>query len=424
MGKISPVVAKYIIHANIKIEGSVEKPDVIGAIFGQTEGLLGEGLELRELQKSGKIGRIDANLEIKEGKTNGEIIIPSSLDKTETAIIAAALETIQKIGPCDSKVSINNIEDVRVNKRDFILSRAKDLLKDFTSAGPDSAEITEEVSLAVKKMDIVEYGSERLPAGPDIDSSEEVIIVEGRADVINLLTYGFKNVIAINGTSVPKTITELSKTKKLIAFVDGDRGGDLIIKELNAVAKIEAVIKAPDGKEVEELTGKEIHKALRGKVSAEKFISEPEEGEKKPREDRRPAFRRESSGFRREGSGRRFERSDRGRRFGERPSFRREERFTLPKKDKEMFKEMFDDLVGTKSAYILDKNLSVLGKVPAAELVDTLKDLREVKAIIFDGIITDEVALAAEKARVSMLIATTNKCETRTRVKLFTGKDL
>src|SRR3989344_370152 len=101
MGKISPVSAKYIIHSQIQIEGVVDRPDVIGAIFGQTEGLLGADLELRELQRGGRIGRIDVKTEIKAGKTAGEIIVPSSLDKAETAIIGAAIETIQRIGPCN-----------------------------------------------------------------------------------------------------------------------------------------------------------------------------------------------------------------------------------------------------------------------------------------------------------------------------------
>ena len=420
MGKISPVVAKYIIHAGIKIEGSVEKPDVIGAIFGQTEGLLGEGLELRELQKSGKIGRIDVNLEIKEGKSSGEIIIPSSLDKTETAIIGAALETIQKIGPCDSKVNVTGIEDVRVSKRDFVLSRAKDLLKGITSEGPDSAEMTEEVFKSVKMGEIIEYGTDRLPAGPDVESSEEVIVVEGRADVLNLLTYGFKNAIAINGTSIPKTIIELSSRKKLTVFVDGDRGGDLIIKELKAVAKIESFIKAPDGKEVEELTGKEIHKALRGKESAEE---ESQKEEKAP--ERRRSYERKDSYERREQRPDRRERTDRRpeRRYERRDSYER--KFSLPKKEKDLFKEMLTDLIGTRGAYILDKNLSILGKVPASELVETVLGLRDVKAVIFDGVITKEIVMASEKARISFLVATSNKINPAdTRVKLLTDKDL
>src|SRR3990167_5016909 len=212
MAKISPVVAKYIVHTAINAEGVVEKPDVVGAIFGQTEGLLGNELELRELQRSGRIGRIEVNLDTKSGKTVGAIIIPSSLDKSETVIIAAALETIQRIGPCNAKMSVDKIEDVRVSKRNFVIERAKELLRNFTDdVLPDSQEITEEVSQSVRMMEIKEYGKDRLPAGPAIDESDEVVIVEGRADVLNLLKNGFKNAIAMNGTSCPPTIIELSR---------------------------------------------------------------------------------------------------------------------------------------------------------------------------------------------------------------------
>ena len=126
MAKISQVSSKYIVHTTIEIDGIVDKPDVIGAIFGQTEGLLGADLELRELQRSGRIGRIEVNLETKSGKTSGSILIPSSLDKAETSIIGAALEVIQKIGPCSAKIKVQNIEDVRVSKRRFVIDRAKD----------------------------------------------------------------------------------------------------------------------------------------------------------------------------------------------------------------------------------------------------------------------------------------------------------
>src|SRR3989338_6921217 len=146
MGKISPVSAKYIIHTNIQIEGTVDRPDVIGAIFGQTEGLLGSDLELRELQRSGRIGRIEVQTDTKAGKTSGMIIIPSSLDKVETAIIGAALETIQRIGPCNAKVKVEKLEDVRISKRGYVIERAKELLKELTdNVLPDSTEMAEEV---------------------------------------------------------------------------------------------------------------------------------------------------------------------------------------------------------------------------------------------------------------------------------------
>ena len=221
MGKISPVAAKYIVHVTIEIDGVVDKPDVIGAIFGQTEGLLGTDLELRELQKSGRIGRIEVNTDTRSGKTKGTIDIPSSLDKAETAIIAAAMEIIQRIGPCTAKIQAQSIEDVRVSKRNFVIGRAKELLKNLISSSmPDSQELADEVAYSVRVMEIQEYGKDRLPAGPAIDESDEIIVVEGRADVLNLLKHGFKNAVAMNGTSAPETIIDLCKKKVVTVFVD------------------------------------------------------------------------------------------------------------------------------------------------------------------------------------------------------------
>ncbi|MEK6808434.1 MAG: DNA primase DnaG, partial [Nanoarchaeota archaeon] len=292
MGKISPVSSKYIVHATIDIEGVVDRPDVIGAIFGQTEGLLGADLELRELQRSGRIGRIEVLTDIKVGKTKGSIILPSSLDKAETSIVAAALEIIQRIGPCNAKIQVNHIEDVRVSKRKLVIERAKELLKNMMDGVlPDSQEIADEVAQSVRVMEILEYGKDRLPAGPGIAESEEIIVVEGRADVINLLKNGIKNAIAINGTSVPETIIELSRKKVITAFVDGDRGGNLILKELLAIADVDYITRAPDGKEVEEITKKEIHKALRSRITGEQAKFELARDTEKSEEPRKPFFR-------------------------------------------------------------------------------------------------------------------------------------
>jgi DNA primase len=264
MAKISPTSIKYSINADFESEGPVEKPDVIGALFGQTEGLLGSDMELRELQKEGKIGRIDVEINTENGKTKGEIIIPSALDKTETTIIAAALETIDKIGPTDTKITVKEVEDIRGSKRDYIMERAKQLLKKISGSGPESREIEQELRDSARISKITEYGEERLPAG-DI-SGDEVIVVEGRADVVNLLKHGISNVIGMDGTKLPAEIKKLGKEKKLTLFVDGDRGGKLIAKNVCDNADVKDISVAPDGKEVEELTGKEIYLALRKKV--------------------------------------------------------------------------------------------------------------------------------------------------------------
>lgn len=412
MGKISPVSSKYIIHTNIQIEGVVDRPDVIGAIFGQTEGLLGSDLELRELQRSGRIGRIEVKLDTKAGKTDGGIIIPSSLDKAETVIIAAALETIQRIGPCNARVKIEKIEDIRISKRNFVIERAKELLKQLTDEIlPDSQEITDEVASSVRMMEITEYGKDRLPAGPNIDDAEEVIVVEGRADVLNLLKHGIKNVVGMNGTSVPGTIIELSKKKILTLFVDGDRGGDLIIKEVADVAEIDYVIKAPDGKEVEEIAKKEIHKALRSKVAIEQIRMDLH---RVTDSLRKPIIRRDLP----------------IRDFKEQREMREPQEFKPQLKSniaKDNLKKMLDDLVGTRGAYILDTNSNILGKVPTTELAATIKDLNttNIYAVVFDGSITKDIASVAEKSNVKVLVAMDSRIKpSETQVDILTSTDL
>jgi len=410
MGKISPVSAKYIVNATINIDGVVDRPDVIGAIFGQTEGLLGAELELRELQRSGRIGRIEVKTETRSGKTSGEIIIPSSLDKSETAIIGAALETIQRIGPCTSKVKVQNIEDVRISKRNFVIERAKELLRDLTSnVLPDSQEITEEVAQSVRMMEITEYGKDRLPAGPTIDESDEIIVVEGRADVLNLLKCGIKNVIALNGTSVPDTIVELGKKKELTLFVDGDRGGDLITRELSSTTEVDYVCRAPDGKEVEEITKKEIHKALRGKVAIEQAKMDsaktPDTNGRKFTKPSRPAPRTTSASARKQ-------------------STTETSVSNLSKTQKTAFKQMLEDLVGTRGAYILDEKLNILGKVPTIELASTLKSLKSVFAVVFDGTVTNDIVNIAEKTNIQYVIAMNSKIQSNAKVGILTGSNL
>jgi len=282
MAKISPTSIKYSIIADFVAEGPFQKPDVIGALFGQTEGLLGSDMELRELQKEGKIGRIEVDLTSDAGKTTGEIVIPTALDKTETTIIAAALETIDKIGPTDAKITIRDISDVRGSKRDYIMERAKALLAGIKNEGMDSSEMGTEIRESTRVAKVVSYGAESLAAGPDVDSSNEVIVVEGRADVINLLKFGIKNVIGMQGTRFPKTIAILGESKELTLFVDGDRGGKLIAQNVYDNAKVVYITSAPDGKEVEELAGKEILQALRKKVPARVFLNKSDSGLSKP----------------------------------------------------------------------------------------------------------------------------------------------
>jgi len=202
MGKVAQNSVKYVVEAELKSTGMVEKPDVVGAIFGQTEGLLGEDLDLRELQERGKVGRIDVKVNNRDGRSDAQIEIPSSLDATETALLGAALETIERVGPTDADITVKELRDERTSKRDYIVKRAKQLLDSLEDNKPGKTEITDEIKQEVRTGHISEYRG--FKAGPEAEKSDEIILVEGRADVLNLLKHGVKNAVALGGTSVPK----------------------------------------------------------------------------------------------------------------------------------------------------------------------------------------------------------------------------
>ena len=255
---------KYLIHAAITADGVVERSDVVGAIFGQTEGLLGDDLDLRDLQQSSKVGRIDVEIDSQNGQSFGTVTIASTLDRVKTAILAASLETITRVGPCRATVEVTDIEDVREAKRREVVERAKELLSEsFDESVMSSSEILDEVKESVRIEDISEY--EGLPAGPRVGESDAVVVVEGRADVLTLLRYGIKNAIGVEGTNVPDAVASLTQERTTTAFLDGDRGGRLILRELTQVGDVDHVAFAPEGRSVEDLDRHEVFAALRGK---------------------------------------------------------------------------------------------------------------------------------------------------------------
>jgi DNA primase len=349
------VTVKYVIRARFEVEGVVEKPDVIGAVFGQTEGLFGPELDLRELQKSGRIGRIEINLESKQDKTTGAITIPTSLDRVSTAIIAASIESINRVGPCEAKVTLDKMEDIRDARRRAIIDRAKQVLHEWTiETMPGTDEIFREVSETLRLARVEKYGPEGLTAGPDIESAKKIIIVEGRADVIKLLRAGIQNVIALEGAKIPKTIIKLCREKEATAFLDGDRGGDLILKELLQVTNVKYIARAPPGKEVEELGPKKIEKALKEKIPIEKI---------KAKKARR--------------------------------------KILVPKQIVKVAKE----LEGTLEAVLLDNKMKQIERLPVSELAEKLQGIKDVDTVIFDGVITQRLVDVAAEKTIKYLVA-------------------
>ena len=386
---------KYIVKAKFDVEGVVEKPDVVGAVFGQTEGLFGPDLDLRELQKSGRIGRIEINLDSKKDKTTGSIVIPSSLDKVSTAIIAAAIESVDRIGPCEAKISLEKVEDVREEKRKAIMSKAKDILRKWVvESSPSTEEVVKEVAGSLRGVDVIEYGPEKLPAGPEAERGD-IIVVEGRADVILLMKVGIKNVVALNGTKVPETIIKLTKDREVTAFLDGDRAGDLILKELTQVADIDYVARAPFGKEVEELTPKEVMRALRERVPVN--LAKPIE---------RQQFTRPERSERAYG-----ERTYTERAYGpqERPYGPAEVpvRAAAPIEKPNLPPPVFDaakDLRGTLEAVVFDDSGKELSKMPVSELAEKIPTLDHAQVVLFDGVVTQRLLDTAASKGIKYVI--------------------
>lgn len=477
---IDPSTTKYMIKARLQADGIVEKPDVVGAIFGQTEGLLGDELDLRDLQKSGRIGRIEVEVSSKQGKSDGEVLIPSSLDQVETVILASALETIDRVGPCKAKISVLSIEDVRITKRSKIIERAKELLTDLIKQSKTSGiDLTESVRQSVQTEEIITYGKDHLPAGPNVQDSDAIIVVEGRSDVLNLLKSGIKNAIAVEGTNIPKTVMDLSKERVITAFVDGDRGGELILRELFQVAEVDFVARAPRGMEVEELTQKQIMKCLRNKIPGEQFMEMygmtgengksaearedrcAREQPKEQREYREPREPREEPAVEAKPQERQQERAERPHREPRKTREQREPReprepvkelpvaepvAELPdrtaveepqaieaeptKKLSEaqtLYKTMINDLATTSKAKILDASGEIIKEVPVRDLVNTLKsNAKGVNAVVFDGIVTQRILDIAADNKIATIVGTKmgNITKQPASVEVWTRDDL
>jgi DNA primase len=328
----------------------------------------------------------------KEGKnTVGVIKIPTALDQSETTLIAAAIETIERIGPCDSQISIERIEDVRGSKRDYIVERAKKLMQEIHGT-TDSREISAEIKDSTRIAGIKEYGVNKLPCG-DI-SGKELIVVEGRADVVNLLRNGVNNVICMNGTKLPDEIKELGKEKEITLFVDGDRGGKLIVQNVAENANVTYVATAPDGKEVEELTGKEILMNLRKRIPVKEFLSG----------SREKADARTSHSY--------------SQKVENKPEIKSEP-FELDAEKKKILKDIAKENEGKGRAVLLNSSLKEIKTISLKTLAPSLNRSREkVTALVIDGIATTPIILSAEDAGCKVIVAK-NFSTTDTKVKLL-----
>ena len=426
MGKgVELTTTKYLIHAQINANGIVEKPDVVGAVFGQTEGLLSNDLDLRELQRTGRIGRIQVIIHSNGGRAKGEIIIPSSLDRIETAILAASLETINRVGPCEASIEVLKVEDVRAVKRQQVINRAKEIYMGMMeTVSPESMKMIEEIRESMRVHEISEFGEERLPVGPNVHTSDAIIVVEGRNDVLNLLKYGIKNTVAVEGVNIPTSVAELTKKRTVTAFVDGDRGGELILKELLQVGEVDYITRAPRGKEVEDLEKEEVLVALRDKAPTEQVINNLDfnlDTQAKTPKNKVNRVDRRAKNFNKSDKFHGNKRNDRKDKFNDRKDKngkndrrgkdrnsrgRRDRPDRIPESRMKLLKSMLRDLEGTGNSEILDDSLNLLKETKVETLYEDLKeDINDADTIIFDGVISQRLVDIAHSKGIKTLVA-------------------
>lgn len=379
-------IVKYHVKLKFEVDGIVEKADIIGAIFGQTEGLLGPEMNLNELQKVSKVGRIEVNVDTKSNTTKGDALLPMSTDISTAALISAAIESIDKVGPFQGKFLLVGIDDIRAIKKKVIVDRAKKIIQEWaTKTISEGEEMLRDVYDASKPGKLTSFGKAQLACGTGVFDSPVIILVEGRADVINLLRAGFDNSIAIEGAKIDETITNLTSGKKVIAFLDGDRAADLILKELQGLVKIDKVLRAPTGKEVEECTPLEITEILKDVIepTVEQYEVpiQHQKGVKKSKtyENNNLAYQEPSN-------------------------FNNGEKLTDDPQITTAVKEVYPQINETLEAMILDNSMQVLLKVPVSEIIKRLDSLEGARFLVMDGIITQRLIDAAYRAGIEYVV--------------------
>jgi DNA primase len=381
-------IVKYHVKLKFEVDGLVEKADIIGAIFGQTEGLLGPEMNLNELQKVSKVGRIEVNVDSKSNMAKGDAVIPMSTDISTAALIAAAIESIDKVGPFQAKFGLVGIDDIRAIKKKVIVDRAKKIVQEWaTKTISEGEEMLKDVYDASKPGKLTAFGKAQLACGTGVFDSDWIILVEGRADVINLLRAGFDNAIAIEGAKIDESVTKLTEGKKVIAFLDGDRAGDLILKELQGMVNVDKVLRAPMGREVEECTPLEIAEILRDVVVV--VGQHPSSGQQ---QERKPINRQVSQ------------------EYGDVQSDRQQSKDVPPESREDnddilsIVREVYPQINETLEAVVLDGSMRTLLKVPVSDVVKKLDNTEGAKMLVLDGIITQRLVEAADKAGIEYVV--------------------
>ena len=195
---------------------------------------------------------------------------------------------------------------------------------------------------------------------------------------------GIFNTVALEGAKVPDSIRKITKERNATALLDGDRGGDLIQKELLQVTSVKFIGRAPRGKEIEECNCKEINEAIEGKLPISELIGKPTPPIQQPKKTPQPPAQQPQIQI---------------------PA-------PAPERPKPKVIEVPDTivqaakaLVGTLEAVLLNDKLELIERLPVSQLAEKLQQITGVETIVFDGIITQRIVDIAADKNIKRIVA-------------------
>ncbi|MFW9867903.1 MAG: hypothetical protein ACFFEN_17550, partial [Candidatus Thorarchaeota archaeon] len=176
---------------------------------------------------------------------------------------------------------------------------------------------------------------------------------------------------------IPKSVIDLAQNKKTVTcFLDGDRGGTIILNELIQLIKLDYVARAPDGFEVEELTRKQMIKALQNKrLTKQLKDSKKDKTDEKKYESKEVSVQKYLK--------------------------------KLKSKDQSIIIEAINT-IQTGYSIGFNKSLEKLFDMPVGEIFEKIRNYKDTQYLIIDGVLTKRLLSLSINMKIK-LIACKNK---------------
>jgi DNA primase len=243
---VNPSSYKYLDKAPtsliIEVVCSSLKPeinDVLGSIMSVPSTHPSCSISTLLNQKS--IGRIKI-LEKSKDSVNTikkfEVDIPIKTQPVIWALLVADIEQLSFVGSTKSSFKFLRVKYEASQREVKVIERAREILA--IGKPKEESELNQYFSefgynpIEEKEVKVIQIDKEKgIYGSPNYKTSDRIILVEGVSDIRTIVRSGYEGVISINGYTIKDSLgllNELIAGKKIIIFMDGDRGG-LSLKE-------------------------------------------------------------------------------------------------------------------------------------------------------------------------------------------------